>query len=932
MKDVIPRYKTMQGYKVLRRWGWDCHGLPIENLIEKELGLITKKDIEAFGIEKFNEAARGTVLRYADTWKRIIPRLGRFVDMENDYRTMDASYTESVWWSWKTLHEKKLVYESFKVMPFCPHCGTTLSNFEVNQGYKDITDISVYVKFALVDEKNTYILAWTTTPWTLPGNVALALKSDIPYVKIEKEGIFYIVAKSLAEKVFEKDFKAVEELKGSDLVGKKYEPVFPYYTKEDALPAVSKDVRQKMWRIYAADFVTTEDGTGVVHIAPAYGDEDYELSKREGLPMIQHVGEDGTFKPEVTDFAGIMVKPKDDHQKTDVQIIKYLAHAKSLFAKEKITHSYPHCWRCETPLLNLATSSWFVRVTDFKDKLVAQNAKVSWIPKEIGIGRFGKWLEGARDWAVSRSRYWGAPLPIWKSEDGSEIEVLGSVEDIRKKTTRNNTFILVRHGESENNVQNILSTKPDNPHHLTEIGRKQVEDLAASLSQKKISAVYASDFIRTKETTDIIAKTLGIQAEKIAFDVRLREVNFGTFEGKNIKDYYKEVLPGFNHAFEGKIGGGENLTDIRRRVGDFIYETDQKHTGECILIVSHETPLWILSAVIEGFNQKQTVVMRKDGKRFIENAEAKEMPFARLPHNANYELDFHRPYIDEIVWKSKTGKNMKRIPEIFDTWYDSGSMPYAQNHYPFENKEAFDASGSSLFPADFIAEGLDQTRGWFYTLLVLSTALFDQSPYKSVVVNGLVLAEDGRKMSKSLKNYPDLEAIIDTYGADALRYFLMSSPAVKAEDVAFSEKGIDEVVKKNIQRLYNVYSFYDMYKNEAPEQNIFDPKKATHPLDAWIICRLSEVRMLVGTHLDAYEFDRASRPLADFIDDLSTWYIRRSRDRFKSKDASDRSQALVATRFVLNEFSKLMAPFMPFTAEDIYQKTKLAGAKESVHL
>ncbi len=463
IKDVIPRYKTMQGFHVPRRWGWDCHGLPIENLIEKEMGLKNKKEIEEVGVEKFNRAARESVLRYADEWKRIIPRLGRWVDMDDDYRTMDASYMESVMWSFAELNKKGLVYEDYKVMPYCPRCGTSISNFEVAQGYKDITDISAFVKFELIDEPGTYVLAWTTTPWTLPGNVALAVNPDLDYARVEFEGIKYWAAKNLLPKVFAgvgaagqegvpAGYEILEEVKGVALVGKSYISVFPYYVTPGTLLGDAEARRINAWKIYAADFVTAEDGTGIVHIAPAFGEDDMKLARKESLPVIHHIGPDGLFVSTVTDFAGQAAKPIDDHQKGDVEVIKYLGRKvpSPLFKKEKYTHSYPHCWRCNTPLLNYATSSWFVRVSEFKDRLVEENNKIAWTPKEIGEGRFGKWLEGARDWAVSRSRYWGSPLPVWRGETSGKTEFISSVEELKEKIRkegRGNEFFVMRHGQ-----------------------------------------------------------------------------------------------------------------------------------------------------------------------------------------------------------------------------------------------------------------------------------------------------------------------------------------------------------------------------------------------------------------------------------------------------------------------------------------------------
>ena len=429
IKDYVGRFQTMQGKHVPRRWGWDCHGLPVENIVEKELNLKTKKDIEEYGVEKFNAVARKVVLTYVDDWKKIVPRMGRFVDMDNDYKTMDPTFTESVWWIFSQLNKKGFVYEGFKSMHLCPRCETTLSNFEVNQGYRDITDISVTVKFAVLGESNTFFLAWTTTPWTLPGNVALAVGPEMDYVKIKvmSSGENYILAKARLS-VIKDNYAVVEEFKGEKLVGKSYKPVFDYYNNKE-----TKNI-ENGYKVYAANFVTMEDGTGIVHVAPAFGEDDMNLGKEKNLPFIQHVGTNGKFKPEVKDFAGINVKPKDDHQSADILIIKYLAGKGTLYAKEKIIHSYPHCWRCETPLLNYASSSWFVEVTKFRDKLVKANKDINWVPADIKEGRFGKWLEGARDWAISRSRYWGAPLPVWQCAKCEQKEFIGSLEDLKKKT------------------------------------------------------------------------------------------------------------------------------------------------------------------------------------------------------------------------------------------------------------------------------------------------------------------------------------------------------------------------------------------------------------------------------------------------------------------------------------------------------------------
>jgi len=929
IKDAIPRYKTMQGYRVPRRWGWDCHGLPVENVVEKELGLKAKKDIEELGLEKFNSAARNVVVRDTSEWKKIIPEMGRFVDMEAGYKTMDPDYMESVWWVFKTLYGKGLVYEGYKPMHLCPRCETTLANFEVSQGYKDITDISVTAKFELIEEPGTFVLAWTTTPWTLPGNVALAVNPDIEYVKIEKDGEKFILAKELL-KTIEGEYKIIETFKGFALAGKSYEPLFDYYSKKNDL-----ENRENGWKIYSADFVTTEEGVGVVHIAPAFGEDDMNVALEYALPFVQHVTGDGRFKNEVKDFAGRFVKPKENHQETDIEIIKYLAHLGKLFAKKKIVHSYPHCWRCDTPLLNYATSSWFVKVTAIKDKLLKNNEAINWVPAHIKDGRFGKWLEGARDWAISRSRFWGAPLPVWKCEECDNLEVAGSVDDIRNKVRKSgNKYFVMRHGESEHNKKNIVSSKVLNPHHLTEKGKADIKEISQKVKKENIDIIFSSDFVRTKETAELLASEIGYDKGKIIYDKRIRELNTGTFDGKSPSDYH-DYFSTLEEKFTKAPPEGENLTELKNRISEFLYEIEEKYQGKNILVISHEYPIWLLSAGAIGADIKKSVEMKEEkGDDYIKTGELMDIDFAPLPHNENYELDLHRPYIDKIEFDCSCSGKMRRVIHVFDCWFESGSMPYGQAHYPFENNKEVEKNLS----AEFIAEGLDQTRGWFYTLFVLSTALFDKLAYKNVIVNGIILDEDGQKISKRLKNYADPIEVIHKYGADALRLYLLSSPVVRAEDINFSEKSVDEVYKKVILRLWNVYSFYDMYALKPLGGLASKLDLEARPpsgggegnvLDRWIIARLHELTEEVTAGLEKYELDKATRPIFDFVDDLSTWYVRRSRDRFKD-EGEDKENAILTTRFVLLEFAKITAPFMPFMSERLYKL--LGGEKESVHL
>ncbi len=919
IKDAIPRYKTMRGYRVPRRWGWDCHGLPLENEIEKDLGLATKRDIEAYGVGAFNAKARGNVLRYADDWKRIIPRMGRWVDMGNDYKTMDASYTESVWWSFKTLHDKGLIYEGFKAMHLCPRCETTLSNFEVSQGYKDIADLSVVVKLELVDEPGTFLLAWTTTPWTLPGNMAAAVKADARYVRVAVGGERYVVAKERVPVFFKDGEYSVEgEISGAELVGKKYAPPFSYYTNANLKG------KECAWKVYAAPFVSLDEGTGIVHVAPAFGAEDLELAEKESIPVVHHVATDGTFKPEVADFAGMPVKPKDDHQSADVAIIKNLAHRNLLFKKEKVTHSYPHCWRCDTPLINYASNSWFVRVTAFKDKLLAENRKTRWVPADIRDGRFGKWLEGARDWAISRTRYWGAPIPVWKDAVTGEMVVMGSVDDLKKHVKKSgNRYFVMRHGEAENNAQGIISSNPSTPHHLTEKGREQIRKVSASLPA--IDLIYTSPFVRARETAEIVAEVLGTAS--VAHDVRLGEVNAGPIlEGKDIADYYN-FYSSIRERFEKAPPGGESLSDVKRRATEFLYELERTHTNKKILIVTHESAASSLFAGAFGLNVRDAAVLKESRDQFLVNGEARELPFTPLPHNGEYELDLHRPFIDEIELVSATGNPLVRVQGVFDCWFESGSMPYAQSHYPFEEarfKPARWFGKSRGFPADFIAEGVDQTRGWFYSLLVLSVGLFGKSAYKNVIVNGFVLAEDGRKMGKRLKNYPEPMDVVHRYGADALRLYLLASPIMRGEDLRFSEQGVAETMRKNIARLDNVLAFYKLYPGTERAR-----RTSAHVLDRWMLARLDETVAAVTDAFERYELDVAARPVADLVDDLSTWYLRRSRDRFKGGDAAD---VRATTRFVLRELAKVMAPMTPFFAEHLFRAVREEGEPESVHL
>lgn len=920
IKDVIPRYKTMRGYHVRRRWGWDCHGLPIESLVEKKLELKNKKDIEKIGMGKFNQEARNMVLQYADDWEKYIDRLGRWVEFKNSYKTMDNSYIESVWWAIKQMNGKGLLYEGNKVLMYCPHCETPLAKAEIamDNSYKDITEEAVTAKFKIKSEKfkDTYLLAWTTTPWTLPGNVALAVGREIDYVKVKVKDQGYILAKDRIE-ILNDEYKIIEEIKGKDLVGLKYEPLFGINKIKEV------DKENRAYKVYAADFVNTEEGTGIVHTAVMYGEDDFNLGKKEGLPTVALLDAGGRFNENAPEFLrGQYIK------KAEKEIVTELESKNLLFAKAPNTHSYPHCYRCGTPLIYNAVSSWFINIQKIKPKLLSLNEKINWVPEHLKHGRFQNIVENAPDWTISRNRYWASPLPIWKNKKTKEIMVLGSVEELKKYTKKSgNKYFTMRHGEAEQNVSDIINSELKNVFHLTEAGQRQASIAAKAMADgEKIDLIVTSPFVRCKETAEIIGQALSLGADSIIVDERLGEFQKGpNFEGKKWDDYWK-LFASTKERFKKAPDGGENLFDLNKRLGEFLYNIENRYSNKKILLISHDGPIAAMHMVALGASFDESVLIKEKGTYKSGFAEFTELNFVPLPHNENYELDLHRPWIDEVELIDEDGNRLERVREVVDCWVESGAMPFAELHYPFENEKEFQAR----FPGDFIAEYIAQTRTWFYYTHVLGTALFDSIAFKNVVTTGNILAKDGSKMSKSKGNYTDPFVNFNIFGADALRFSLMNNVVMQAEDSNFKDEDLREVNNRVINILWNSYKFYDMYaaKNVLANSDL----KTEHILDQWIMARLFETVRDASKYLDEYDTIHYCRVIRPFVDDFSTWFLRRSRDRFKSADSQDARQAEAHTRFVLMQFSKVIAPVMPFLAESIYGGLRDGSDPESVHL
>ncbi len=877
-KDIVCRYKTMRGFFVSRRAGWDTHGLPVEIEVEKKLGLKNKQEIEKFGIAEFNTQAKDSVWTYKSEWEKLTERIGFWLDFDQPYITYDNKYIESLWWVFGEIEKRGLLNKLHKIVPWCPRCQTPLSNHELGQpgAYRPAKDPSVYVKFKI--KKGEYLLVWTTTPWTLPANVAVAVNPQLTYTKY-KVGNEHVWSYNPPPKLDGVEMEAVEKISGKKLLGIKYEPIYKNEGKHEVI---------------AGDFVSTEDGTGMVHIAPAYGEDDLRVAGKGPIPIT--IDDAGLVTADVPG-KGRFIKQADD------DIIADLEKRDILHSKGIIEHEYPFCWRCSTPLIYFARKSWFIEISKLNKEMLAANQKINWIPDHIKEGRFGEWLKDPKDWSIARNRYWGTPLPIWECEknDGHR-RFAGSLADLNKYAYNQNRYFIARHCEGEHNVNKVISG-PDtnsNSSRLTEKGIAQAEKLGEELKKKKIDFIYASPFKRTLETAKIIAKAVGAEVKT---DKRLVEINFGSLNGSSIEKY----LGFFANQLERFVKappGGETLSEVKRRVMEFWQEINAQHVGKNILIVGHGDPLWLMAASTHGLGNEAV-----DQEPYPDTGKYYEVTYNNWPFSKDGDLDIHRPFVDEVVLKcAECGGKMKRIKEVADVWFDSGAMPYAQWHYPFENKKLIDSGAQ--FPADYIAEGMDQTRGWFYTLLAVSTLLNRGLAYRNVISFGLLLDKNGQKMSKSKGNVVDPWEMTKKYGADAVRwYFYTVNPP--GEYKKFDELDLGKTLRKIFMLAYNSFAFYQL--------NSDSKDKSIKILDKWIIARLNQVTEEATVNLEQYEIGGAAKLIEDLVDDLSRWYIRRSR-----KNVSPKTLILV-----LEEISKLMAPFAPFFSEALY---KSVGKKASVHL
>ena len=926
-KDIILRYKTMRGYFVPRRAGWDTHGLPVEIEVEKILGLKSKKDIEKYGIAEFNKKCRESVWKYKELWERLTARMGFWIDMANAYVTYANEYIETLWWIIKQFADKGYLYEDYKVVPWCARCGTALSSHELAQGYEKIKEESVYIKFEIRNPKfetkskfqnpssKTYFLAWTTTPWTLPGNVALAVNPKAQYIVAEKNSDVFVLAKARAD-IFG-EFKILKEIKGSDLVGGLYKSLYPL--KNDAAKISDKE---KTYVVIGGDFVSLDDGTGIVHIAPAFGDDDFRAGKKNNLSVVSTTDECGMMQTQGYSWNGKFFK--DANQ----LIVEDLKSRELLFKTEIYEHDYPFCWRCKTPLMYFARKTWWVAVNKVRKELLANNETINWYPDYLKHGRFGGWLKEEKDWAFSRERYWGTPLPVWRCGECNAWEAIGSIAEIKEHAVvSRNRYIVMRHGEAECNVKNIVNSSLDTNHFgITEKGKKQVAKSIVELKSQKITPeiIVASPFLRAQETARMAADALDLLPQNVNTDTRLSEINTGIFDGKDVSSYHAFYNNQLIERFTKAPAGGETMRDVIKRAGSLFSELENKYQDKTILLVGHEYVCWALWVAAHAATNEEAITEKtKRGNDFIKTAEFEKLEFLSLPRDEIGNLDLHKPYIDAIKLKcKKCGGMMTRVPEVVDVWFDSGAMPFAQAHYPFVKKMEY--------PADYIVEAVDQTRGWFYNLLAVGTLLGLEAPYRNVISLGHVLDVKGKKMSKSLGNVVDPMMLLEKYGADSVRwyFFTINQPW---DSKLFDEKGIIDASRRFFMILWNCFQFFRTYgKIEGSDLALSERRSHTLIINQWILIRLNDLAGDVAKKMDSYDIVGAAREIENFVvEDLSRWYVRRIRAIMRD-DSLEAQETSTVLRHILLEIAKLLAPFAPFISEEIY--CEIGAGKESVHL